>query len=1040
MAFDAGTINARLTIDRSDFTRGLTSSQVEAARFASSRPTVELAADAAGVTGPVAAAQSAVNSFAGQEADARLGADISGLMSAATTANTTVAQLAGLEADVKVTGDTSSLAAAATRAQSFAAQIAALAPTIRVTAQDAATARLQTIQGIAHEVGLLAPEVTVTADVVAADAKLQYINRVLSGIDGRHVNATVDVDVDNARNNLQGFTGDLDDADTKTGDLTSRLKSADSAMRVLATGGIIAATGALGPLGAAALVAGGALAGVAAGFGLVGAAAIGTFNDIEFKEGQFVAKEGATLTQSQQRLVGSLNAFAGAYAAAMAPAQNAVAALATTILTSVTPALGAIGTTANLAVLAVGRAFDTLMTSFTVPAQLAIFQNFLAGIPGLVETATAAAGKLALALFDIFAVPVTSGLAQQLLGYIDDLATRFLDWVQSAGGQNAIATFFQQAGAIAGPLATAVGQIAVGFGQLVNSGVAAELATNIALLLGTIGSNLPTLIPFITAINGLLTAFNALPQPLQNAIVQLILINAVMGQLGISPLNLLTGALLSLGIRAGIFAATGVQIPGILSLIGSAIAGLGSAISTAFFAIVGTLGSIASSIATFFAVSLPAAVGVGAAPLYAALLTIVGSWTYILGPAGIIVGILIAFAAFLAGGWVLLVVAAVASAAIAIATALYRNWATIQAAIDNLVARFRALPGALQAAFLSTISALNPAFAIQAAIMAAYNWLTSTGTPTLTSWFSSLPGWLQSALTTNLLSIDIFSALYDAVNAVVAWFQANGAEGILNWFSNLPSWAANALSTALSSVSLFGPIFDAVTAAYDWFAGGGFNGIILAFSNLAGSLARGVWDGISNNPLFQAVFNAVDSFFTWVNGLWDSFKSLGEHLINGFINGVIAAGKALITAVVTPVKAAYQAVVDFLQPGSPSKLFYRLASTVPQGIIAAFRDGEKMVAAGASRLVDVAGIDFKSPTPSFAGGSSVGGSGISGKNLPAAVSSSLQRRGRRRKQQPIIIQNHVILDGKELAKWVNDTTHEAFRTSQLRGDYLGGGL
>lgn len=940
-----------------------------------------------------------------------------------------------LEAQVTVRGDTAPLQGSAVYARSLAAQIDALRPEVTVGVQDNATTKIGQIQTIASALGLIDPEVTVTAQTVTADAKLRYIETTLNRLDGRHVQATANMDADGARLTAQGFAGDLDRAGDKAGTLTERLRSVDSMARVFATGGIIGAVGALGPLGAAALVAGSALTGVAAGFGLVGLAAVGAFNDIEFKEGQWQAKKDAILSRSQQDLVASLNAFAGVYAAAMAPAEAAVASLAGNVLAFLTPALAGVGTAATLSVQAVEQAFNTLQGVFTVPAQLQIFRTFLDALPGLTNSAALAAGYLGTALFNMVAVPVNSGMAGRMLSYVTGLLSRFTAWTQSAEGQNAIAMFFEQAVPVAGALATAVGQIATGFYQLVQSGVAAELAINIATLLGTVGENLPVLIPFIYAINQMLTAFNALPAPLQSFIIQMVAINSVLGLLGLSPLGLFSTAIFLLGARLAVFATTGVWIPGIFSMIGTAISTLWTTAGTALSGLIGLISQFGSTVAGFFVSRLPASILLGVGAVGAALATLVFSWQYILGPAGIIVGVLIGFAAFVAGGWVLLVVAAVVSAAIAIGVAIYRNWETIKAAAGSIVTWFQGLPGWLQNTFMAALAVSNPLEGLYSVVANLVSWLQGGGGQGIINWFGSLPGWVQSAFSVALAGYNPLQALYSIVTGLVSWLQGGGGQGILDWFGSLPGWLYNALATALSSNPIFGPIFDSVTGLVDWFTSGNVTDSVTGwFESLPSWLLSGLVTGIRANPLFGPIFDAVKALFDWAGGssMLDSWVSMGANWVLGIIRGIASKARDLINYLWDLAQNAYNSAVEAVS-GSPP--FYSFGLGITEGTMAGIRAGAPDVIRAARDMadsalasaqglgnVDVAGvgpIPRKIPTPTRT---------IS----PESYSKQRRRRGR---TQPVVVQ--IDLGGNRvITQTVEAIVSDNYR-SGIRGSALG---
>lgn len=948
MAFDAGTIYSELRLDRTPFNQGLALARTDALRFENLRPSARLLTDTSGFYPPLNAARIAAADFG------------------------------SLRPEIDIVGDASQFFGTSGAVRTDSAVLSSLNPTVHIGARDAATPALNSVLVAAGVVDAARPIVDAGAETAGAHAKLTALEGHADRVDDDDV--TIDARLNDQASGPLGMLGRrLRDTDGDAGGLATRLRGVDASARVMATGGIIAATGALGPLTAAALAGGAALAGVGAGFGLVAAAAIGAFNDIEYKEGQFVAKEEATLTQSQQRLVKQLNVFAGAYASAMRPAESAVISLAVNVLQFLQPALATTGTTATRSVQAVGQAFETIKAALTLPAQATIFNTYLSALPGLAGSATTAAGYLATAIFNIFAVPVNSGLAQQLLNYLTDILGRFLAFTQSVEGQNAIYNFFAQAAPVAATLAWAVGEVAKGIWALVNSGAAQQLATNIALLLGVIGQNLPNLYPFIWIMNQMLNVFLGLPAPVQSAVITLAAFNSILGLLGLGSLFSLVSGLTQLVFVSGLLKVAG--LPSALSLIGTGLSGITGAIWGFVAAVFSGLVSAATYVGTFFATTLPAAVGVGAIPLYAALLTILGSWTYILGPAGLIVGVLIAFAAFVAGGWVALVVAAIASAFIAIGVALYRNWDTIKVWGDQVAAWWGGLPPVWQNALSVALAAFSPLTGLFTTLTNAYNTLTTGGYETgFTAWFGSLPGWLYSAFSSALSSVSIFGPLFSVIDQVVAWFDSGGPQGIIAWFANLPGWLANAVIEGLQSVSPFTPLIDLISQIIDWMGAG-------------------------------------DMVNAWVTA--------GKNWIIGLINGIASKAKDLWNTLVNLAKDAYNAAWNVVS-GSPP--FFGFGKASAEGAALGFAAGTPLVAKRARRMAQrayEAAASVGAPTLSAAG------SGVGSRSLVRPKTS------RRRRRDMAII--NVNLDGQLLKTYVEQINYDANRRSLSRASHLGGG-
>jgi hypothetical protein len=303
-------------------------------------------------------------------------------------------------------------------------------------------------------------------------------------------------------------------------------------------------------------------------------------------------------------------------------------------------------------------------------------------------------------------------------------------------------------GAQYGPIvADAIGKLATGFFLLVTSPGAQAFFYNAVVFLGQIGAALPSLQGFLWFANGLLAAFNALPAPVQGAAFALIAFNWALGGV---PLMLLVGLVSGLrslgmvlwGFRLATLAATGV------------LPTWGATFSAVFGGVLSFLGTVATGIWTFFAVTLPAAAGVGIGPIVAILAGYAASFGYIFGPTGAIVGVLLGIVAFLAGGWVVALVGAVAAGLVALGVALWRNFDTVK--------RWGGMAR---------------------------------------GWFNSLPGFLRNALLTGLRTFPLFAPFTLAFESFFAWLSGeNLLTNLANMGRNLVSGIANGIYDAARAV------------------------------------------------------------------------------------------------------------------------------------------------------------------------------------------------------------------------------------------------
>lgn len=129
--------------------------------------------------------------------------------------------------------------------------------------------------------------------------------------------------------------------------------------------------------------------------------------------------------------------------------------------------------------------------------------------------------------------------------------------------------------------------------------------------------------------------------------------------------------------------------------------------------------------------------------------------------------------------------------------------------------------------------------------------------------------------------------------------------------------------------------------------------------------------------------------------LWEKAKewfssidwgSLGRTILDGIV-AALKASSAVKDALLDMVKGAWDAIVDFIQPGSPSKLAIKLFSTVPEGAVASIERGRAAVEAAALGLAQAVGDPIAAAISNVAG--TVSGNGGGGRNVNYAANTTI---------------------------------------------------
>lgn len=226
------------------------------------------------------------------------------------------------------------------------------------------------------------------------------------------------------------------------------------------------------------------------------------------------AQVGATLTASQQALLDAWIKFVADFREAFGPANDAINNLGIRILQVATSYLPRLADAALKTVNATARGFEYLVRVLDMPTVNAAINEILHFIPSITESAIRAASNLVGSLLVIIAQAMP--LVQDFFKWIDKITRRFLDWLNTAEGQNAMRDFLNEIRKDAPIILDAVVKIARGFLKLADSKQARTFFREFVIFVGNLGAALPSLRFVFIVFNQLLRVLNHLPAPLRN--------------------------------------------------------------------------------------------------------------------------------------------------------------------------------------------------------------------------------------------------------------------------------------------------------------------------------------------------------------------------------------------------------------------------------------------------------------------------------------------------------------------------------------------
>jgi hypothetical protein len=107
---------------------------------------------------------------------------------------------------------------------------------------------------------------------------------------------------------------------------------------------------------------------------------------------------------------------------------------------------------------------------------------------------------------------------------------------------------------------------------------------------------------------------------------------------------------------------------------------------------------------------------------------------------------------------------------------------------------------------------------------------------------------------------------------------------------------------------------------------------------------EGISEGVSD--MVSALGDAVSDF-------WDAAVELGTAIWEGIVQALEDGVDAVVDAAKGLAKGALDAAASIIRPGSPSRAFYDLFVTAPQGGVKALEEGQRDVAVAGARLAGV---------------------------------------------------------------------------------------
>lgn len=630
MSFDAGSIHSTLELDRSPFIRSLSEARREAANFARQHYEATLDAAKDRVEAATRSARATGQRFAASRYEAKLDGDPSGVRHAAMEARQIIRTVLNPTKTIDI-------------------KAKVIAETRR------AEQRLEALKAVAESVDNDAVRIEAEANVARAEARLAQLYATAKAVGATDVEIKADADTRPAITALRLFQQAGQSARHTVNNFNRSMHTIRNVGALAFRAGILSIIGAIGPLTAAVGVATSSLGGLAAGYGLILAAAIPTIralanhktaskalataeeaereakarladaqrglnrarasgNPRAIAEGERAVAEaskelalaqdavkqaskeaGAQLTSSQQAILSAWGDFTAVYNRSFGRAQTGVDRLMARTLRFATGALPTLGRAATASVGGLSSAFDNLFAKMSGGSQVRIFNEFLSRLPRMIDSGTTAIGNLALGLFNLLTTMQPD--AQRLLSYFERLTNQFLRWTQSASGRNQVRQWLSDVLPVAGDLVKGVAKIAAGLFRLSNDPRTLAFFDDLARFMGYVGDQIPKLSPIFGLLSRVTSIIEGLPKPIKDAAFQIGAFYLAFNMLGGAFLVGIVRGLITFVAGVGRIIGVGGKASGVLAKLGGGFTRLGGWIYTVAMPAVARFGAAAGKLA-----------------------------------------------------------------------------------------------------------------------------------------------------------------------------------------------------------------------------------------------------------------------------------------------------------------------------------------------------------------------------------------------------------------------------------------------------------
>jgi hypothetical protein len=743
-----------------------------------------------------------------------------------------------------------------------------------------------------------------------------------------------------------------------------------------------------------------------------------------------VRDETERLTPAQTALFDEYQRFGKQADRAFRPAQDAAATLGVAVLTLAESYLPRLGRASEDTIGALSRSFATFRAELAQPVEQAGITRFLEVIPDLTQAAATAAGRLGLALVNVFSRSLKFALP--LTHAIGDLALEFLRWTETVRGARAIDAFFQRSVNMGLRLLPIIGDLGTGFLNIVSAlqrtGIVDQSVRGFGALADAFARG--------TQAGGRFDAFLRSVRELMPFVADAA--KAIGGAiLGIADAAIgatADGAKLTVlqqifrGIQA---AARPLEqlVVGTFRALGPAIADLLPALSQFFATFAGSSGPLVAFVNTLTRAlqvfnQLPAPIRNTIATL-TALKLILGTLgiSAVIAPlgrfaAGLVatrgagsglVGILASIGRFLLGPWGIAIAAAVAGIVLVV-----RNFDAIKRAAQPVINVFGsilnalrpvigqlggALLGALQAFGRGVAAAIAPGKGFKGiieSIAAAISGFAKNALPAVLGALRSVTNWIENNQGVfRLLGRIVGTVLVVAFNGAVTTFKAMVGTVQLLWRAIQPAIGAIRALINLgkrAGEALLGLYADVKKAIEDF-----------TWADLGKFIINRILDGLEQVPIFGPLIKKIRDSADKVKNEPLGFTGIGEQMMEGIKKGMEAV--PIYGPLISKIDDAKNRAREFIEPGSPSELFAReVGRPIGEGVAKGMDDAGPAIEQAAKRMTDRAraGVGDISGSEALrtAGASARGRQAISaaqrassagGKNITAAEMRAIMR-------------------------------------------------